>query len=183
MKGLILVFNDQKQVGAIATTSGKRYLFPIKDWKEDLAAPERGLMVEFEAGEDNRARNVRLALPDAPQAEPARQVPVEVVQVPPPYVPTPKKKSVLTLLTLFLGLLGVQKFYMGAWGWGIVYIAALILSLVLMVLHPLLGVFYTLLFCFVLAEAIRYILMSDAQFDAKVKAYQARRPGPFSFFW
>ena len=36
---------------------------------------------------------------------------------------------------------------------------------------------------FTIVEYVRYIWMSDAEFDAKVQAYQATQPGPFSFFW
>ena len=77
---------------------------------------------------------------------------------PPPRSPTPLatysatarppiKKSSLILLTLFLGGIGVHKFYTGNWGWGVLYV----------------------LFCWTfltiplaLGELVRYIMMDDA---------------------
>ncbi|RMW95429.1 NINE protein [Allofranklinella schreckenbergeri] len=189
MQGLILVFNEQKQVGAIATPNGQRYLFPIKDWQEELSLPERGLKVEFDPGENNRAYNVRLALPDiAPShsAQPTSPIhaPVEVVQIAQqPHVFKPKKKSVLTLLGLFLGAYGAHKFYLGAWGWGILYVLGGTFLTVLTIIEPLFSIFAFAFMAFITVEWIRYILMTDAQFESKLASYQARRPGPFSFFW
>lgn len=188
MQGLILVFNDQKQVGAIATQDGQRYQFPIKDWQEELATPERGLKVEFDVGEDNCARNIRLALPDspAPMSAASTQEPMQTAHSPirnEQIALKPKKKSILTLLGVFLGAFGAHKFYLGAWGWGIVYILALIILVGLTALHPLFELLLLAFTVLIAVEWVRYILMSDAQFEAKLSAYRAQRPGPFSFFW
>ena len=50
-------------------------------------------------------------------------------------------------------------------------------------LPPLGGLLYVAAIGFVIVESVRYIWMSDAEFDAKVRAYQAAQPGPFAFFW
>jgi TM2 domain-containing membrane protein YozV len=42
-------------------------------------------------------------------------------QLPPP-ARTRRSKTAAALLALFLGGLGVHKFYLGRWGWGIVYL-------------------------------------------------------------
>lgn len=178
MRGQILVFNDQKQAGAIATAHGPRYIFHINDW-EDVLPPERGMTVDFTPGEGSRAHHVQLALPESMPAATPAQPPV------PPQAPRPKRKPVLTLFALFLGIFGAHRFYMGAWGWGLVQLLGvpLVLGILFAVLPPLGGLMYFAAVVFVVVESIRYIWMSDAEFDAKVRAYQAARPGPFSFFW
>ena len=56
--------------------------------------------------------------------------------------------------------------------------------IVFTILLPPLGVLLLLgAIVFTIVEYVRYIWMSDAEFDAKVRAYQATQPGPFSFFW
>lgn len=175
MRGQILVFNEQKQAGAIATADGQRFLFHISDWK-DVVPPESGMTVVFAAHENSRARQVQLALP-APVAAPAAQAT--------PLAQQPKRKPVLTLLALFLGVLGGHRFYMGAWGWGLVQsLGLLLLSAILgALLPPLAGLLYLGVVVFTWVEVIRYIWMSDAAFDTKVKTYQAGQAGPFGFFW
>lgn len=189
MKGLIMVYNDQKQAGGIATSTGQRYIFPLKDWHEELTLPERGMSVEFEVDEQGHAHNVRLALPETSsqsvhdlQDEPASDLRI-LVPTKERYVPAPKKKSVLTLLGIFLGFYGGHKFYLGAWGWGLAYIAGGVLLSMLVLVHPAMLIFPLALYGFVWVEWIRYILMTDAQFEQKLKSYQAKRPSPFAFFW
>lgn len=175
MRGQILVFNEQKEAGAIVATDGQRFLFHIRDW-QDVVPPERGMAVDFTVDANNRAHQVQLALPDS-VAAPAAQA-IALAQ-------RPKRKPVLILLTLFLGLFGAHRFYMGAWGWGLAQsLGLLLLSGILgALLPPLAGLLYLAVGVFTWVEVIRYIWMSDAAFDAKVKAYQAGQPGPFEFFW
>ena len=81
-----------------------------------------------------------------------------------------KSKPTATLLGLFLGMLGANKFYMGSWGWGIVY---LVLSLTF---------FFAWIPFFVnFAEVVKIILMTDNEFAAKAEAFKGK--GPFGFFW
>ncbi|QDT20458.1 TM2 domain protein [Gimesia chilikensis] len=75
-----------------------------------------------------------------------------------------KSKRVAGFLAFFLGGLGIHKFYLGNWGWGILYILfvwtyiPLILSLI---------------------ELIRYCILSDEEFSQKL----AENNGPFAFVW
>lgn len=80
--------------------------------------------------------------------------------------PGEKSKPIVTLLGIFLGGLGAHKFYMGSWGWGIVYLATCWLYVPFVV---------------AVIEWIRYILMTDDEFAVKAAAF--KDPGPFSFFW
>lgn len=65
---------------------------------------------------------------------------------------------------VLIGGLGIHKFYLGAWGWGVLYF----------------------LFCWTLVPAIlglvegtRYLFLSQEEFDQKV----AQLSGPFGWLW
>ena len=77
-----------------------------------------------------------------------------------------KSKSKATLLSIFLGGVGGHKFYMGSWGWGIVYLVTCWLWIPTII---------------AIVESIRYILMSDDEFAMKAATFQDK--GPFGFFW
>lgn len=79
-----------------------------------------------------------------------------------------KSKAAAILWGAFLGGFGAHKFYMGSWGWGVVYLFTSWLYI------P---------FIIALVEWVRYVLMSDDEFYGKVADYQNQNPGPFSFFW
>lgn len=174
MRGQILAYVADKEMGLIATAEGQRLSFRTADWME-VIPPERGMAVECVALDAHRASQVQLALPEAVAVPPAPQ----------PLAQRPKRKPVLTLLALFLGYYGAHRFYMGAWGLGLLQLLGLpVLVGILFALLPPLGVLLLLgAIVFTIVEYVRYIWMSDAEFDAKVRAYQATQPGPLSFFW
>jgi TM2 domain-containing membrane protein YozV len=75
-----------------------------------------------------------------------------------------KSRVTAGVLALLLGGLGIHKFYLGAWGWGILYIV----------------------FCWTfipgivaLIEGIRYLVLDEADFRRKA----AQMGGPFAFLW
>ena len=103
MKGQILDFSVQKNEGVISAADGARYTFSGSEWKGDVQ-PNRGMWVDFEAQENN-AIGVYRALVQAASAPRGN-----------------KSKAAATLWGAFLGGLGAHKFYMGSWGWGIVYL-------------------------------------------------------------
>ncbi|UJB66898.1 TM2 domain-containing protein [Acidovorax sp. YS12] len=176
MRGQILAYVADKEMGLIATAEGQRLSFRATDWME-VIAPERGMAVECVALDAHRAGQVQLALPE-PAAAPA-------VNGPPPLALRPKRKPVITLLALFLGAFGAHRFYMGAWGWGLLQLLGVpvVIGVLFALLPPLGGLLYFAFAVFIMVELVRYVWMSDTEFDAKVRAYQAARPGPFSFFW
>ena len=149
MKGQILDFSVQKNEGVVSAADGARYTFSGSEWKGDVQ-PSRGMWIDFEAQENN-AIGVYRALGQAASAPRGN-----------------KSKAAATLWGAFLGGLGAHKFYMGSWGWGIVY---------------LLTCWLYIPFIVALVEWIRYVLMSDDEFYGKVAEFQSRNPGPFSFFW
>ena len=85
----------------------------------------------------------------------------------PTWTPTPepaKSKVTAGVLALLLGGMGIHKFYMGAWGWGLVYIVF----------------FWTWIPALAaLVEGIRYLTLSDTDFQRKA----AQLDGPFAFLW
>lgn len=149
MKGQILDFSVQKNEGVISGADGSRYTFTGSEWKCDVQ-PSRGMRVDFDAQGTNAAGIYR-ALGEASGTQPGN-----------------KSKAAATLWAAFLGGFGAHKFYMGSWGWGIVY---------------LLTCWLYIPFVIAMIEWIRYVLMSDDEFYGKVADYQSRNPGPFSFFW
>lgn len=75
-----------------------------------------------------------------------------------------KNKVTAGVLALLLGGFGIHKFYLGAWGWGIVY---LLFSM------SFLPAFVALI------EGIRYLTLTDEVFAQKA----VDTHGPFSFLW
>lgn len=73
-----------------------------------------------------------------------------------------KNRVVAGLLAIFLGSLGIHKFYLGKWGWGIIY---LVFSWT--VIPGILGVI----------EGIMYLISSDEMFQKKY----AENPAPFKW--
>jgi TM2 domain-containing membrane protein YozV len=77
-----------------------------------------------------------------------------------------KSKITAILLGVFLGGFGAHKFYMGSWGWGIVY---------------LLTSWLFIPFIIALVEWIRYLFMTGDKFNRKAAAFKDK--GAFGFFW
>jgi TM2 domain-containing membrane protein YozV len=145
LRGQILDFSVKDNAGVILTEGGDRYQFTGADWKGDLL-PSKTAWVDF-VGAEGRASNIYQALPQHSGS-------------------SGKSKPALTLWALFLGSTGAHKFYMGAWGWGVVYL----LTFWWLFVPVIIG----------LIETIRYILMSDQEFAAKLAVYKKT---PFGFFW
>ena len=149
MKGQILDFSVQKNEGVISVADGSRFTFTGAEWRGDTP-PARGMWVDFDAHEKT-AVSIYKAVGNA-TAAPLGE----------------KSKAAVTLWGIFLGGFGAHKFYMGSWGWGIVYLAT----------------FWTYVpFIAAFVEWIRIVLMSDDEFYEKLAEYKSRNPGPFSFFW
>jgi len=81
----------------------------------------------------------------------------------------PKNKATAGGLAILLGWLGVHKFYMGSWGWGIVFCVVCMVCLmepVCIVLVAIVGI----------VEGIIYLRMTDEAFAEK---YPAETEAPF----
>jgi len=75
-----------------------------------------------------------------------------------------RSKATAAALAFLFGGIGLHKFYLGSWGWGLVYIAILLVS----GLSVLLGI----------AEGIHFVTMEAEEFGRR---YNRRRLAPFDW--
>lgn len=75
-----------------------------------------------------------------------------------------KSKVAAGVLALLLGGIGIHKFYLGAWGWGIIYIL-----FVWTWIPAIMG----------LIEGIRYLTLAQDEFSTKA----AEKNSAFAFLW
>ena len=141
MKGQILDYTVQANSGTVTGSDGNRYYFSGSDWK-GTGAPTRGMTVDFET-EGNQARSVYLAIGSAGTGT--------------------KNKLTAGLLAIFLGGLGIHKFYLGFTGPGLVFLLTntvgwLISWILLFTPNIALGVV-------ALIEGIIYLTKSDEEFE------------------
>lgn len=140
MKGQILDYSSHTNTGAISGSDGKRYYFSGEEWKINMY-PARGMYVDFEADGD-QAKGIYLD-----------------VNLP---VARSKDKVAAGLLAIFLGGLGIHKFYLGFTGPGLVYlltntIGFAITWLFLFIPNMILGII-------AIVEGIIYLTRSDHEF-------------------
>ena len=64
MKGTIINFNSERNIGIIRAEDGKRYRFSSEYWKETTSYPTKGMLVDFEIGEDKIGAEEIYALPE-----------------------------------------------------------------------------------------------------------------------
>jgi len=157
MKGQILDYAVQTSSGVITAEDGSRFTFAGSEW-HGTGLPVRGSWVDFEP-HDGQATAIYTALSRG-SASTASQFVQSAVGG------EGKSKPAATLWGIFLGGFGAHKFYMGSWGWGIVYLATCWLYVPFIV---------------ALVEWVHYVLMTESEFQAKAAAFEGR--GPFGFFW
>lgn len=124
MTGTILDFSIQNNEGLISGADGNRYTFSGAEWREN-SMPQRGTPVDFQPdGTRALAVYVMMAGSHVPGGAAAVR-PVATAMYPHTAVATvPGQKSKVTagVFALLLGGVGLQHFYVGAWGWGIISI-------------------------------------------------------------
>jgi TM2 domain-containing membrane protein YozV len=140
MKGQILDYSVQSNNGTISGADGKRYQFAGSEWK-GTGMPMRAMTVDFDA-RGNQANAVYLAIGST-----AGQ----------------KNKTAAGLLAIFLGGLGIHKFYLGFTGPGLVYlltntIGFAVTWLLLFIPNIALGIM-------AIIEGIIYLTKSDEEFE------------------
>jgi len=150
MKGQILDYSSQTNSGTISGVDGKRYFFGGSEWKADVY-PNRGLNVDFEVNGD-QATGVYLDVTQPPAGS--------------------KDKIAAGLLAIFLGGLGIHKFYLGFTGPGLIYL--LINTIGLAITWIMLFIPNMILGVFAIIEGIIYLTRSDQEFyhDYVVKKKQ-----------
>jgi TM2 domain-containing membrane protein YozV len=132
MRGTVLHFSIQENQGFIAGDDGNRYEFTGESWGLPQS-PAQGIKVDFGI-EDDRAIKI-FADPNA-------------VSV------SAKSRTLSSLLAFFLGVFGIQFFYLDLWAWGIL----------------------SILFCWTyipflvgIVLGIQWHLMSEKEFQHKIK--------------
>ena len=147
MEGKILGIDAVQNKAVIITRDSERITFNLYEWRGTIPIKE-GLEIDYEVDPTTgQAMNIYPSL-----------CTTTVVQK------KEKTKIGLIMMTLFLGGFGAHKFYVGSWGWGIVYL--------------ILCVFYIPLILSVI-EFIRYCFLSEQEINNKVRKMQ----GPFSWLW
>ena len=149
MKGQILHYDRTNAEGVISAENGQRFGFSESDWRGDPAQLRTGMQVDFtDAGGsagDIYALPAQNPLTDAFGGE--RKNPI-----------------VAGLLALFLGGLGVHKFYLGYKNEGIILlvgtIVSWVLTFVLIGILPLMAIGII-----VLIEAILYLVKGEEEFN------------------
>lgn len=141
MKGQILDYSVQTNTGTITGDDGKRYTFGGEEWKSE-GTPVRGRVVDFDI-EGDQAKGVYAALGQSGTGS--------------------KDKTAAGLLALFLGGLGIHKFYLGFTGAGLVFlltntIGFVVTWLFLFIPNIILGIIAFI-------EGIIYLTKSDEEFE------------------
>jgi len=140
MKGKVLDFSIQTGEGVISADNGERYTFVVAEWKASDIHPTKGVIVDFEVGDENKACGIYA---EAPQAAAPKES---------------KSKIVAALLAFFLGGLGIHKFYLGCTTAGIIMLAVSILGIFLAGLPTL------IMGIIAFIEFIIYLIKSDEEF-------------------
>ena len=153
MKGSLLNYSTDTRSGVISGEDGHRYSFRESDWN-DSRNPENGLRVDFEAVSDTAtAIYVDLSNSSGTSGQGSQQVPRR------------KSKVAAGLLALFIGGLGIHKFYLGYVGAGFIHI---------ILTFTIIGI--PVNWVITLIEAIIYFTKSDENF------YQTHEVGRRNFF-
>jgi TM2 domain-containing membrane protein YozV len=140
MKGQILDYSIQLNSGTISGADGKRYQFAGSEWK-GTGMPTRGITVDFDV-EGNLAKAVYVAVGGSTSS---------------------KNKVAAGLLAIFLGGLGIHKFYLGFTGPGLIYL--LINTIGFAITWALLYIPNMILGMMALIEGIIYLTRSDEEFE------------------
>ncbi len=147
MQWQVLYYWPQNNEGVISADDGNRYTFFGTDWKDTMVAPAAGMSVDFELlGET--ANNIFRIQGIQHTAS----------------VTSTKSPIAAGLLAIFLGGLGIHKFYLGYVGPGVALLVASTVSFLLS--FVLIGIFFLFVIgIFVLIEGIIYITKSEAEFQ------------------
>ena len=144
VKGTILDFTVQTNSGIISGDDGKRYSFQGSEWKEAGKFPSKGMRVDF-SPQSGQAASIYLAhgtVNTAASGDEKREC----------------NRLTAGLLAIFLGCLGIHKFYMGQSQTGILYIVLGVITC---------GFGFTVTAIIGIVEGIVYLSMTQVEFERK----------------
>jgi len=145
MKGEVLDYSIQENSGVISGEDGSRYTFAGSEWREEIP-PTRGMSVDFDVQGGGAVAIYRISRTTGSSA-----------------IPGAKSKVTAGLLALFLGGLGIHKFYLGYTSAGLVYL--LINTIGWFITSFLLGIPNIILGIIALIEGIIYLTKTDEEFE------------------
>ena len=139
MKGSILAYDTRAGTGVISGDDGNRYRFAGRHFKADMADCRAGMAVDFRTAEDQAGEIYPVVGATGGSGE--------------------KSKIAAGLLGIFLGGLGIHKFYLGAKGAGITMLMLWLFGWILLGLPSMVVSMIGFI------EGILYIMKSDADFE------------------
>ncbi len=139
MKGKILDYNIQDSSGVISGEDGKRYAFSNSEWKNNVA-PKSNQSVDFEV-EGDTAKSIYLVSSSGAAGGGT------------------SSKLIAGLLAIFIGCLGVHKFYIGCTTAGIVMLVVFLFGFILLGLPSL------IIAVIAFIEGLIYLFKSDDDFE------------------
>ncbi len=157
VQGYVLDYSVQAGVGVITADDGNRYEFAGTEWR-DSSFPLRGSRVDFDVRDGVAVAVYNNPLPIGVEVEPDYQPPPTFTPFMAPtqsHAHSGKNRFAAAILAILLGGVGIHKFYLGAWGWGLIY---LVFSWTF--IPSAIGVI----------EGIRYLVLSDEAFEFKALA-------------
>jgi TM2 domain-containing membrane protein YozV len=143
MRGQVLGFDYRTGLGEISGDDGRRYKFIGTEWRPQ-SQPRAGQKVDFEV-DSEEARSIYSVRSENALAPSAGE----------------PNRLVAGLLALFLGTIGIHKFYMGYNKAGLTMLLVAIVGAVLLLIPTV--VMAVIAFC----EAITYLMMSDEEWQQK----------------
>jgi len=138
MQGTVLEFDKQSSIGLISGSDGNRYEFIGADIQSNFHALRIGTLVDFQA-ENNKAKQIYLLNLSKSSGS--------------------KSKIAAGLLAIFLGGLGIHKFYLGYPKAGIIMLLICIFGFIFLLIPTIIISIISFI------EGIIYITKSDEDFD------------------
>lgn len=148
MRGQVLGVDKRSGEGQISGEDGNRYTFTPADWS-DSRGPAAGVSVDF--------------APDGARALKIFHQPggVATLGTPPRVRSSDKNRIVAALLALFLGALGVHRFYLGRNTSGLVMLLVSVFGIIL------LGIPTAIVALIAFVQFVLLLLMSDEEFERR----------------
>ena len=157
MKGHILDFTVQTNSGIISGDDNQRYTFHGTDWMEQ-DPPRRGMQVDF-ATVGDQATQIYAALGARPASAYGSRAAGTGAGRSPNYSVGGKSKVAAGLLAIFLGWLGIHKFYLGYTVPGVILLLCGTIGWLLFFIPPIIASIIGLI------EGIIYLTKRDDEFE------------------